>query len=173
MAFTRMGRAWQDARVAALTKQQFNRMMDTVTDNGTVEPRLIIVLRNPFDLIATTIRRESQSETVSDRRVETKLNEYRFLFWAKQNLGQPSHWYVMTNEDFAHDTRNSLQKLCDFAGIQCPEEMHAKVMNQTHHNPHPSRYQVTWTKEQVDEVSAFIKETMADHYSPCFDDPLR
>ena len=173
VTFLQMGRAWENENVAKITKQRFDSMMDTVTDHGAVEPRLIIVLRHPFDLIATQTARETSSMTVSDGMVTNKINQYKFLFWATQNLGQPSHWHILTNEDFAHDTRNSLQQLCDFSGIQCPEEMHAKVMNQTHHNPHPSRYQVRWTKDQVDRVSAFISEKMSDYYSPCFDDPLR
>ena len=153
------GKPWEDIRAAKALETFWQDFRDFVK----VPLRVVIVLRNPFDIIATQHLRSGR------KRIDSilLLNRYERIMWVSENLFEPKEVHVMTMESFASDTERELKLLCEFVGIQCPSNMIQKVNNLTHHTPHSTYGLVEWRKDQVMEINRFIERYLSTHgYRP-------
>jgi len=164
---------WENERDARAQKKYFDGFLRYLK----VEPRIIVVLRNPFDMIATKLLRtieneERQRHPMNEERlrhlmnelVGSTLREYKEVLWAVKNLGDPRQWHVMTMENFATNTEKELLSLCKFTGVDCPPDMIAKVVEKTHHEVHHTKHMIQWKSSQEKVVSDYIKENLSLYY---------
>jgi len=135
-----------------------------------VQLRNIIILRNPFDTVASnTIRKKANSTvqlSVKKHVLEENLHYIRELIWARDNLGNTNQWFVLKMEDFAMNTRQEFQRLCNFVGSDCTEKIINTVVQKTHHIPHLTRNDVKWDKRSVQVINNFIRENLGEFYNP-------
>ena len=155
------GKPWKDKHAA----EALEKFLQDFRDFVKVPLRVVIVLRNPFDIIATQHLRSGR------KRIDSilLLNRYERIMWVSENLFEPKEVHVMTMESFASDTERELKLLCEFVGIQCPSNMIQKVNNLTHHTPHSTYGLVEWRKDQVMEINRFIVTYLSTYgYRPMY-----
>lgn len=150
---------WKNTEHARRQIEYFDKFLEDLE----VEPRMIIVLRNPLDLIATQVV-INRKEVVDEEIISTVFIRYRELMWAIKNLGRSHQWHVVKMEDFATNTEEELLRLCKFTGIDCPAEMVVKVVEKTQHQVPPVQHMVSLTKDQEKRVNIFTKENLSLYY---------
>ena len=162
------GKPWEDESAAEALRKFMLEFRDVVK----VPLRVVIVLRNPFNLIATQHLRTREENVKVEKRIGSSfvnevLNRYRVIIWASENLFQPNEVHTMTMESFATDTKTELKLLCEFVGIQCPSNMMQQVNNQTYHTPHSTFELAEWKDDQVKEINDFIITHLSEYgYRP-------
>ena len=162
MLLHRGSNPWENERDARAQKKYFDGFLRYLK----VEPRIIVVLRNPFDMIATNIEKEKgkkQRHSMNEM-VGQIIREYKEVLWAVKNLGDPRQWHVMTMENFATNTEKELLSLCKFTGVDCPPDMIAKVVEKTHHEVHHTKHMIQWKSSEEKVVSDYIKENLSLYY---------
>lgn len=178
MLLHRGSNPWENERDARAQKKYFDGFLRYLK----VEPRIIVVLRNPFDMIATNVlrliekekrqRQKRQRHPMNEERQRHPRNnvlgrilrEYKEVMWAVKNLGDPRQWHVMTMENFATNTEKELLSLCKFTGVDCPPDMIAKVVEKTHHEVHHTKHMIQWKSSEEKVVSDYIKENLSLYY---------
>jgi len=184
-ALEKMGKKpWLFPSHAAGQKALYNAFMNRMQ----LQPKNIIVLRNPFNMISTYALRHGPSKSyqwlefgldviwpsrskqkpkVKDSQVDTLVDTIKNAMWAKDNLGESHQWHLMTMEAFATNTTQELRKMCSFTNIKCPDIFMDKVLEQTHHNSHDTWHMASWTQSQVDKVNELIVGWgLSEYYSP-------
>lgn len=179
---------WENEEHANDQKKLFNSFSDMIAVQNL---RMIVVLRNPFNMIATQFTRRQDKgtrereirrrrhrghprfddsrkydTTVDLKLINENLSKIKQNIWATKNLGRPEQWFVFTMEEFANNTQTKLQELCNFTTIQCPSVLITKVVNQTNHKPSETWMNVKWEPDHVLLINNFIQENLADYYSP-------
>ena len=162
-------RPWENEADAASQRRAFERFFAAVK----AKPRIVLVLRNPFDKISTTVMRKAQAKNTSsedaihgyiDEASKEALALYKENMWASKNLGTPDQWHVMTMENFAANTEEELERLCEFVGIECPPTMVAEVVNRTHHEVHHTFDMVNWNENQTRLMNEYIRSELSEYY---------
>jgi len=141
-------------------KKYLQGFLDTIQN----EPRFVVVLRHPANVITTLAFRNSRH--TFDSAFDLALSRYRALFWAMENIGKPNQWHVLRTEDFATDTEGELLNLCNFVGISCPTIMIEKVIQQTHHEVHDTWKSINWKQSDMAILNKFVTNYMSDYYNP-------
>lgn len=91
------------------------------------------------------------------------LHTYMFYLIFTFLFGSDS---VLKMEDFAMNTRQEFQRLCNFVGSDCTEKIINTVVQKTHHIPHLTRNDVKWDKRSVQVINNFIRENLGEFYNP-------
>ena len=144
-----------------------------------IDIKIVLVLRNPFDQISTSFKKrrkdyiQPQKGRVNfkdTRAVEMHLPLYRLALRLMKGELKRYKWHVMTMENFAEHTREELDRLCAFTGMDCSApELVNSIVNATRHEIHRSRFEIEWSKSQQQTVHAFIAKKLSKWYSPNFD----
>jgi len=150
---------WKNTEHARRQIEYFDKFLEDLE----VEPRMIIVLRNPLDLISTQVV-INKKEVVDEEIISMVFIKYKELMWAIKHLGRSHQWHVVKMEDFATNTKEELLRLCKFTGIDCPAEMVVKVVEKTQHQVPPVQHMVSLTKDQEKRVNIFTKENLSLYY---------
>eukprot|EP00588_Corethron_pennatum_P008945 CAMPEP_0194276742 /NCGR_PEP_ID=MMETSP0169-20130528/9247_1 /TAXON_ID=218684 /ORGANISM="Corethron pennatum, Strain L29A3" /LENGTH=325 /DNA_ID=CAMNT_0039020523 /DNA_START=564 /DNA_END=1541 /DNA_ORIENTATION=+ len=158
---------WLNDEMATAQKTFFANFVNFVK----VPSKFIIVLRNPFNTIATCSRYKDKQlrnylPKVSNKKMYDILNETLQDFWAKDNFGELDQWHVVTMESFANNTKYEMRALCKFVGITCPPALVNAIDNQTYHIVHDTFNLVSWTKPQIEHINLFISKYLSRFYIP-------
>ena len=161
------GKPWADQSAAEAQRRYMQEFRDLVI----VPLRFVMVLRNPFNMIATWHLRHGQGLKEIDKVVlQEALDQYLQIKWAAENLLEPNEVYVTTMESFAKHTETELRSICEFSHVQCPPNMVQMVNNLTNHTPHDTYMLVKWEQKQIMVVNNFIAEHLQEYgYSPVLD----
>jgi len=159
------GSPWKNETHALAQKEFFARFLKMT---GTKYHKIIIVLRNPFNMIATQFLRAKSlhNELLLLQVTRNVLFQMRQNLWAKDNLNDEVDWFVLPSEEFARDTQQKLQELCNFTTVDCPSIMMTRAIEQTHHISHDTWQLVDWSNEAASLVNNFIREHLSEYYSP-------
>jgi hypothetical protein len=122
-----------------------------------VPVRVVHVIRNPYDGIATQLQR--------DRALFDRLDEViDYWFWlcdsvrgVKQRIGD--RMLDIRHEEFVVDPRAHLTRLCAFLGLEPTEDWLAACAAIVFEKPRRSRDSIEWTADQI----ASVAERMKDH----------
>ena len=158
------GDPWEDKGAPEAQQKFIQEFRDMVK----VPLRAVVVLRNPFNMIATNhLRGGWKGKEIPSSSVQMELNKYRQIIWASENLFEPGEVHTMTMESFATNTETEMILLCEFVGIRCPPNMFQIVNNLTNHTPHDTYMLAQWEEEQVIVVNDFIEKHLSEYgYRP-------
>mgnify|MGYP002628275681 CR=1 FL=1 len=120
--------------------------------------RVLHVVRNPFDNVATMARRAAE---VSGRAVDldASIGRYGALCESaaavRQRVG-PEEWVELRHEDLVARPATELHTLCGALGLEAPEGYLAACAGVVRATPHQSRHKVAWTPGQRDAVAELV-----------------
>ncbi len=133
-------------------------LLDRVADFVQMPLKLIHVVRNPFDNIASIYRRAVQFK--ENKTLNMSIEHYFGLAKTVRatlaTLRYPLH--EMRHEDFVDDPVGGLKALCTFLGVEPLENYLHACAGIVRESPNPSRLKITWQPEQKAAVAARIKE---------------
>lgn len=120
---------------------------------GPVRLRFVLVVRNPFDNIATMMIRTGRS-------FDSAFNEY-FGNWdglatIRQRIGA-GELLVVHHEALLANPQEQLARLCSYLGVEADDEYLASCANILYPSPSRSRESVTWTQEQRSLIEGRIE----------------
>lgn len=128
---------------------------------------IVVVFRNPFDMIATQTYRSHSDKIISDANILKVLNLYSFILdYIEQHPNIKFH--VMTMENFAEKTDLEFNRLCKFTGMECNGDLFRQVNKTVHHKVHKRRYEMKWLSEQKQKVETFIQKNLLTYYDSEF-----
>lgn len=123
-------------------------ILQRLQDLVRVPVRVIHVVRNPFDNIATMLRRGRGGLTPT-------INSYFRLceapVIARSRLSS-DNFVTVRHEHFLGDPRGALAKLCRFLGVDPPADFLHAAAQRVLPSPRRSRHQASWTPEAIRNV---------------------
>lgn len=119
-----------------------------------VPMRLVHVIRNPYDNIATFSIQEGLS-------LGDAINSYFAMVLSVENIKRKMGDAVIDirQEAFIADPQAVLQRLCGFLGLETTPEYLEDCASIVFKQPHQSRMNVTWTPELIETVQKNIDQT--------------
>ena len=115
-----------------------------------VPVKIIHVVRNPFDNVATMLRRDKQGfgelSAYARRYVEHCEGTQIALDWAGEFA------LTLKHEDFITDARGYLAQACTFLGLQAPAPFLDACAARVRPSPHRTRTSVEWTEPALATV---------------------
>jgi len=134
-----------------LTK--YPKLLDTLENMLSCTVKYLYMIRNPFDVIATTLVKTKNKKFTIYNSIEDILTQYKTMRWLKEKVG--SNLYELKFECFIKDPKKELIKLCSFLDLPCSEKYleNCTIINPI---PHKSRFEVTWPSETIDYIQKNI-----------------
>ncbi|XP_058959851.2 uncharacterized protein [Pocillopora verrucosa] len=128
--------------------------------------KLINVIRNPFDNIATICRMRLRVNPRSHQIVRNTtaldfcINSYFKKVRTVQYLRDLSHYQILNvyNRDLIANPRRTLQMLCDFVGVSCYSEFVELATRDLYSKSSRTRYLVEWSNKQKEKVMKEIQK---------------
>jgi hypothetical protein len=152
-------------RKAGSTSIQLFRQPDLLTrlvDTIRLPIRFICVVRNPFDTIATTLRKTPRLEGETEgehlhRQVERYFERWAAICQLVASVGSDSVAFV-PHEALIDDPAGVLVSLCNFLAVPAPPEYLSDCAAIVRRDPHVTRSSIDWTGELVNLVKSRAKE---------------
>ena len=120
---------------------------------GSIQLKLILILRNPYDTISTMNIR-------AGRELESGLTQY-FANCATmhemQDLIPPENLLVMRHEDLLRNPDTHLRQLCALLELPAAEEYMQACSSILYTSPAASRTKIAWSPEMIHKVEAQIE----------------
>lgn len=150
----------------------FGYMVKKLSKIVAVPLKVINVVRNPFDMIATlTLYRGSRVKNVKVHATkEEKYNNSKVLEWSTSvilskakaiyQIEQMSYnWSLIRiySEDFIRDPKTVMKSLCTFIGLECTEDYLQLCANKTFKTVSASRHLIVWNPGIVEAINTVIQ----------------
>ncbi|MGB3639965.1 MAG: sulfotransferase [Rivularia sp. (in: cyanobacteria)] len=122
-----------------------------------VKIKFIHVVRNPYDNISTISRKTPKLKFDLDN----SINHYFYLcktIYNFKNTLESENIIEFKQEEFLEKPQVHLENLCNFLGVAAPKDYLNDCAEIVYKSPHKSRYQVSWTPEQIESVATQINE---------------
>ena len=143
----------------------FNELVDTVK----VPIHAIHVVRNPYDMIATAMlynagkhgKATTDHPYRNDKLLQKFIQEIHSLASAVQGIITNCHLentLEIHSADYVKDPKGTLQQICDFLDVECPEDYLQECGDKTFKQLSTSRKLVVWNPEAHTRVKAIIEE---------------
>ena len=158
------------ARVFRGNPQLFQQMYSSLVDSVRVPMRVIHVVRNPYDMIATRLlyRVSGERRRKAQFNVTYKLNNERIMSQASKGLYSEAkavhdmitacHLTVLEihNVDFVENTRTQMELVCKFLGLSCSESYLQMCEQVSYNHVSRTRDSLEWSQQARKFVSANI-----------------
>lgn len=150
----------------------FRYMLKKLSQIVGVPLKVINVVRNPFDMIATlTLYRGSSDLNVKvPATEEKKYNNSQVLEWSTnvilkktraiyqmEQMDYNWNFLRMYSEDFIRDPKSVMKSLCTFIGLECTEEYLELCANKTFKTVSASRHLIAWNPSIVQRINNNIQ----------------
>lgn len=114
--------------------------------------RILHVVRNPFDNIATISARSQIS-------LEEAMSRYFRRCEAVSRIKARTHGELLdtSHESLIADPRACLSRVCDFVGVDASESYLTHCAEVVYPSPSPSRWKADWSEEHIGRVSEWIE----------------
>jgi Sulfotransferase family len=149
---------------STLRLQDEPSLLDRLRETVGLPLKVIHVVRNPFDNIATIAARDADDGLVSPSDA-LGASIGRFAGFAQTSeeiinrLG-PDEIHEVRHEDFMSDARGRLVALCEFLGVSAPSSDYLSACERlVYASPHRSRDRASWSEGQ----RASVEEIIARH----------
>lgn len=128
------------------------RLLERLRSRVGLPLRMIHVMRDPFDNIATMYRRKGQRTGMTLDRVAR-----RYLDLAETNRdlassARPGEWISVRHEDFVADPEAELARLCDFVGLEADESYLRACAGIVNDRPRRSSEDEDWPPGLIAEI---------------------
>ena len=117
--------------------------------------RLVHVIRNPYDVIATMTRRGRH--TSSDLSIEVFFRMCRRSVEIKEQVPQ-GELYDIRLEDFINAPTAELKRLCAFLGIDAEPSYLEDCASIVFKSPKKSRFDIPWSADAIERVRTRISD---------------
>ena len=135
--------------------------------------KVLHVIRNPFDNIATkclhitlkhqyskfaAVKKDNLTVTINHRLIDKQIAQYFQFYEASQAVKHKYQLDMMElhSKDLINSPRSMISGLCDFLGVQCPDDYLDVVSSKVFTIESKTRYNIKWTNEQI----MFVKESI-------------
>lgn len=150
----------------------FRYLLKRLSEIVGVPLKVINVVRNPFDMVATlTLYRGSNVKNVKVHATETdKYNNTDLLEWstnvilrkakALYEIEKKNYNWSFTrlySEDFIGDPKATMAALCTFLGIECTEKYLQQCEDKTFSSVSKSRHLIVWNPYIVADINRVIQ----------------
>jgi hypothetical protein len=129
-------------------------LLDRLRETVKVPLRVVHVVRNPYDNIATMQRRDRWR---ADRTLESSADLYFELAEAVEALRArvaAEEWIDLVHEDFVDDAEAAVRRLCGFVGLEPAESYVRDCAATVLPSPKRTRDGLPWSPELVESVQA-------------------
>jgi len=123
------------------------RLRDTVG----IPIKFIHVIRNPYDNITTMFRRGDGDPVDLRQTVDYYFCHCETIADLKKQINT-ADLLEIRHEDFIAEPTVWLKKLCEFLGVESPEDYVRDCASIVYESPHKSRHEVPWTPELIELV---------------------
>jgi len=136
--------------------------LDRVRDLVKVPIKLVHVIRNPFDAIATHTKRKGSTTSNSEwfqkflRRFKSQTASVGAL---KQRADEYPMFDLRSDEDMITHPQETLKRLFDFLELPYTDEFISTCASIVYSKPHKSRNEFGWREEEKKQVADLIEET--------------
>lgn len=146
----------------------FIELLETVR----VPIKVLHVIRNPYDMIATRLLYRfgsvkgkkasfsAQNPLKDSRNIVQALNGLRTEAQAVSDFNEK--WGSVTmdvhNTNFIQDPKGTLRKICRFLNVDCSEGYLKQCSDVTFKKPHQSRHAISWSKSQQSSINKMIEK---------------
>lgn len=123
--------------------------------------RIIHVVRNPYDNIATKARKGAQRQLeATPQKLRGVADVYFRNIAIVDQLKTKNHFAVheLQFEKFLTYPEKELRSLCSFLGTDCPEDYLNKCLAVVNPQAHKSRHDVEWPEDLKREIQSRAKE---------------
>jgi hypothetical protein len=148
----------KDARRDSSMLRRYPQLLDTVRARVGVPVKLVHMIRNPFDNIATNARRAGV-ESADDPRflpfLERYFAECETAAAIRASLGERMVLDVR-HEDFIADPRRELTRICEFFEIDAPRDYLDDCASIVFTSPNKSRLKYRWEQSVRDRIDAGV-----------------
>ena len=137
---------------------QFMAAYKELSELVRVPIKVIHVVRNPFDIVATKLlyRLSETKGKKGDYSLGSPITNVRHVMQAIKAVESEANSVnsllkeldalEVHSEDFILNTKNTVKQMCDFLGLDCPDSYLQICDKATYDQPSRSRSVVTWTK---------------------------
>ena len=148
-----------DKKAGRTTRRLANKpkLLDVVRRDASVPIRVVHIMRNPFDNIASTGRRQNQ-DLVGVNDLAPVIEGYRLLSTAVDDIRtrlRPDELIDIRYESFVDAPRSQLVELCAFLGVDAPPDYLDACASLVRRSSR-TREQVPWSDAGRHEVEAII-----------------
>jgi len=126
----------------AETPNMLTRMITVFTPGV----KFIHVIRNPFDILTTMIRKDKTYNPVERTRLLFRLFQTNSAIRSHLPAGQVLDIY---HEDFVSDPKGQLKRLCSFLGVLASPEYLESCASIVFERTHRSRHDVKWSDDAI------------------------
>ena len=134
--------------------------------NQKISLKFIFTVRNPYDIIITTIMNRANKRHITDKNDLQKMIPDNIKIFSKRctkslkilSLVKTQPVFMNRHEDMIAAPARQLAKLCRFLGVEAPEDYLNDCAAVVHEKPRKSRYELDWTEKQKEEVAKIIEQ---------------
>ena len=135
--------------------------------------KLFHVIRNPYDNIATDVlyrtfkdrhqvlnaKNSNVSVAVSPEVVDASSHHYFRLYEGVEYVEKEYEFDTMTIHirDFISNPKSVIAKMCEFLGVVCSQDYVKKCDEKIFNKESKTRYKITWTNEQIENIRSFTQ----------------
>jgi hypothetical protein len=153
-------RAIGDKKAGRSTRRLANkpRLLDVVRRNAGVPIRVVHIVRNPFDNIATMSRRQTQKFGGAND-LHSAIEGYRQLSAAVDQIRtrlRPDELLDVRYESFVDSPGPHLIQLCEFLGVDAPPD-YVEACTRIARSASHTRDRVSWSAAERQDVEALIE----------------
>ncbi|MCG8698512.1 MAG: sulfotransferase [Bacteroidales bacterium] len=148
---------------AKLLGQDFT-LIDKLEQKTGLRPKIIHVIRNPFDTITTMVTRQKQKSAPNEelRPIDFLERIYRYLenVNVMMKLKEQDKYEILDiyHEKLIEYPKETLHKIISFYNMQAEDEYYQNCAEIIYKQPNLSRFKVEWPSELIDFVLNQIKD---------------
>lgn len=116
--------------------------------------RLVHVVRNPYDNVATMALRSEQSLDRSIERYAESLDTNAEIM----SLLGPESVLTLRHESFIMDPEGTLRDVCSFLQLDAPDEYLASCATIVFDTPRETRHEISWTADQRSAIERCVEK---------------
>jgi hypothetical protein len=125
-----------------------------VTNKVATELKLVHVIRNPYDVLATMTRRSPRK--TFDTHVDVFFKLCSSIERLKEQLA-PTQMFDVRLESFIEDPKPHLDRLCSFLGVKANSRYLEDCASIVFKSPQKSRFDIPWRRESLAQISERMK----------------
>ena len=153
-------------------RHRFKYIYETLKDIVKVPIKVLQIVRNPFDMVATaTLYTSSGSENKKFNATSTnKLNNQHFLWGATMSVLQRADAIMemipdlglspleVHCEDLVNDPVKTISKICQYLDLECSQDYLQMCADKTFKNVSESRHLIRWNPDTLSVLIRNIKK---------------
>ena len=158
----------------ARSPDKFRALLDKLKAAVNVPIKVLHVVRNPYDNIATLIlykrfevaevtklKYSNETITVDPKIVDSQTNSYFMRYKAIEEAEKALNLDLMRihNTEFVSQPRVIISKMCAFLGITCSNKYIDKCSEKIFKKESKTRYKLKWQDYQIKKIKANIQES--------------